>query len=406
MFATPSILPRLRASGFFSEADLYQARFAAMLVPRKHQSRVAVLTALLSLAVRDGHVCLDLDGQDIRERFAGLCPDEPEPLSAATRLLDTDAVSGPDDIAAPMILSGRRLYFQRFFRDENLLARQILRLVGHPPRPESLPSTHRKSEAADLPDWQEVAIFAALRSRFCVISGGPGTGKTHIVARILRHTAAIHAGERFAIALAAPTGKAAGRMNESLGRAFPGGYPPELTACLTQDAQTVHRLLGWRPGGSFRYGPDNPLPLDMLVVDEVSMLDSGLCLALLRALPLTCRLVFVGDENQLPSVGAGNILGDMLESGSIPAVRLTHIYRQARESMIVLNSHRINQGEFPQGSPHAPPRADFFWVEKEHLGELQSLILRMVCERIPEAYGLDPMTDVQVLTPMRSRAHV
>lgn len=100
MFATPSILPRLRTSGLFSEADLYQARFAAMLVPREQQSRVAVLTALLSLALRDGHVCLDLDGQDVRERFAGLCPDEPEPLAAAIRLLDTDAVSGPDDTAA------------------------------------------------------------------------------------------------------------------------------------------------------------------------------------------------------------------------------------------------------------------------------------------------------------------
>ena len=108
----------------------------------------------------------------------------------------------------------------------------------------------------------------------------------------------------------------------------------------------------------------------------------------------------MGDENQLPSVGAGNVLGDMLESGVIPSVRLTHIYRQARESMIVVNAHRINQGEFPQGSPHAPPKADFFWVEKDDLTELQALILRMVCERIPETYGLDPMTEVQVLTPM------
>ena len=126
----------------------------------------------------------------------------------------------------------------------------------------------------------------------------------------------------------------------------------------------------------------------------------ALRLGALRALPLTCRLIFVGDENQLPSVGAGNVLGDLLESACIPAVRLTHIYRQARESMIVVNAHRINEGEFPQGSPHAPPRADFFWVEKENLTELQALILRMVCERIPEAYGLDPMQDVQVLTPM------
>lgn len=371
MFATPSILPRLRASGFFSEADLYQARFAAMLVPREHQNRVAALTALLSLAVRDGHVCLDLDGQDIRERFAGLCPDEPEPLAAAIRLLDTDAVGAPDDIAAPMILSGRRLYFQRFFRDENLLARQILRLASHPPRTENLPSAHRKSEAADLPDWQEVAVFAALRSRFCIISGGPGTGKTHIVARILRHTAAIHAGERFAIALAAPTGKAAGRMNESLGRAFPGGYPPELTACLTQDAQTVHRLLGWRPGGSFRYGPDNPLPLDMLVVDEVSMLDMEMAVLLLEALPDHASLVLLGDRGQLASVEAGAVLANLC-----PPDGMNQFSREFAAELERRTGHMVPVAECPAPllDHMVELRRSFRFDERSGIGRLSALV--------------------------------
>jgi exodeoxyribonuclease V alpha subunit len=186
------------------------------------------------------------------------------------------------------------------------------------------------------------------------------------------------------ICLAAPTGRAAKRLAEATGFT----------------ATTLHRLLRYQPATGFEFNEEKKLSADVMVVDEVSMLDCGLCLSLLRALPLTCRLVFVGDENQLPSVGAGNVLGDMIESGVIPAVRLTHIYRQARESMIVVNAHRINEGEFPLGSPHAPPKADFFWVEKEDLRELQALIVRMVCERIPEAYGLDPMSDVQVLTPM------
>ena len=209
---------------------------------------------------------------------------------------------------------------------------------------------------------------------------GPGTGKTTITRVVVRALKALG----LKISLAAPTGRAAKRLSEATGFT----------------ATTLHRLLRYQPGTGFEFNEEKKLSADVMVVDEVSMLDCGLCLSLLRALPLTCRLVFVGDENQLPSVGAGNVLGDMLESGVVPAVRLTHIYRQARESMIVVNAHRINEGEFPLGSPHAPPKADFFWVEKEDLIELQSLVLRMVCERIPEAYGLDPMTDVQVLTPM------
>lgn len=308
MFATPSILPRLRSSGLFSEADLYQARFAASLAAPEYRDAAAVLTSLLSLAVREGHVCLDLDGPDVRERFAELCPDEPRPSEAAAGLLDTEVLGGPEDPASPMVLHGSRLYFRRFFRDETLLARLILRLTERPPQNEN---SSPAPPAADQPDWQKVAVFAATRARFCVISGGPGTGKTHTVARILRHIAAARAGQRFTIGLAAPTGKAAGRMNESLARAFPGGYPPELASCLTQNAQTVHRLLGWKPDETFRHGPDNPLPLDMLVVDEVSMLDMNLTARLLEALPEHASLVLLGDRGQLASVEAGAVLGNL-----------------------------------------------------------------------------------------------
>ncbi|NLW81313.1 MAG: ATP-dependent RecD-like DNA helicase [Desulfovibrionales bacterium] len=277
------------------------------------------------------------------------------------------------------------VYLSYFYRAEREIASRLQGLLEHVSRldPARIASAvQREEERLDLrlsPEQRE-AVESACAHKVAIITGGPGTGKTTITRVVVRALKAL--GLR--IALAAPTGRAAKRLSEATGFT----------------ATTLHRLLKYQQGAGFEFNEDKKLPADVVVVDEVSMLDCGLCLSLLRALPLTCRLVFVGDENQLPSVGAGNVLGDMLESGRIPAVRLHQIFRQARESMIVVNAHRINQGEFPLASPHPPPRADFFWVEKEDLAEVQALVLRMVCERIPEAYGLDPMQDVQVLTPM------
>ncbi len=277
------------------------------------------------------------------------------------------------------------VYLSYFYRAEREIASRLQGLLEHVSRldPARIASAvQREEERLDLrlsPEQRE-AVESACAHKVAIITGGPGTGKTTITRVVVRALKAL--GLR--IALAAPTGRAAKRLSEATGFT----------------ATTLHRLLKYQQGAGFEFNEDKKLPADLVVVDEVSMLDCGLCLSLLRALPLTCRLVFVGDENQLPSVGAGNVLGDMLESGRIPAVRLHQIFRQARESMIVVNAHRINQGEFPLASPHPPPRADFFWVEKEDLAELQALMVRMVCERIPEAYGLDPMQDVQVLTPM------
>jgi exodeoxyribonuclease V alpha subunit len=277
------------------------------------------------------------------------------------------------------------VYLSYFYRTEREIASRLRGLLDHVSRidPDKISKAVAREEARQsltLSQEQREAVESACGHKVSIITGGPGTGKTTITRVVVRALKALG----LKISLAAPTGRAAKRLAEATGFA----------------ATTLHRLLRYQPATGFEFNEEKKLSADVMVVDEVSMLDCGLCLSLLRALPLTCRLVFVGDENQLPSVGAGNVLGDMIESGVIPAVRLTHIYRQARESMIVVNAHRINEGEFPLGSPHAPPKADFFWVEKEDLRELQALILRMVCERIPEAYGLDPMSDVQVLTPM------
>lgn len=277
------------------------------------------------------------------------------------------------------------VFLTYFYRTEREIASRLRGLLDHVSRidPAKISRAVEREEerlSLTLSQEQREAVESACGHKVSIITGGPGTGKTTITRVVVRALKSLG----LKISLAAPTGRAAKRLSEATGFT----------------ATTLHRLLRYQPATGFEFNEEKKLSADVMVVDEVSMLDCGLCLSLLRALPLTCRLVFVGDENQLPSVGAGNVLGDMIESGVVPAVRLTHIYRQARESMIVVNAHRINEGEFPLGSPHAPPKADFFWVEKEDLADLQALILRMVCERIPEAYGLDPMSEVQVLTPM------
>ncbi len=336
MFASPAILPRLVASTLFTEADLYQARFAASLAQHRYEDLAAGLTALISLAVREGHVCLHLGDEGVRERLTALG------LDGLDGCLDTGVIGAPDS-DLPLILDEERLYFARFFRDEATLARAFLSLAAAPPRDipaELLPDIFRSSGSET--DWQDVACFAALRSRFCVISGGPGTGKTTTVARILALAARMYAGTDFRIRLGAPTGKAASRMGEALANAFPeGSMPPELKASLSQDAQTVHRLLGWSTGG-FRHGRGNPLPLDMLVVDEASMLDLELSARLLEALPEHASLVLLGDRNQLASVEAGAVLGNLCPEDAVNAFSPAFAADAARAGASLPEASRVS----------------------------------------------------------------
>jgi len=232
-----------------------------------------------------------------------------------------------------------------------------------------------------LADLQHEAVRRAVAASVLVITGGPGVGKTTIVRAIL----AILNAKRIRVTLCAPTGRAAKRMSELTGI----------------EAKTIHRLLEVNPAdGQFRRGPGNPVDGDCVVVDEVSMVDVPLMHALTRALPDHASLILVGDVDQLPSVGPGNVLGDIIASGVIPVVRLTEVFRQAALSRIIVNAHRINRGEMPELENRPADVSDFYFVEAETPEECASRIVQLVSERIPQRFGLQPVRDIQVLCPM------
>ncbi|MDB4954105.1 MAG: helicase, RecD/TraA family [Myxococcales bacterium] len=241
----------------------------------------------------------------------------------------------------------------------------------------------------ELATQQRSAVEAALRDRCVVITGGPGVGKTTIVKAIV-HIARI--GNR-KVSLAAPTGRAAKR----LGEAVFGAAQRESAG----EAMTIHRLLEFNPReGGFQRDGDNRLDADLLVVDEASMVDAMLFRAVLGALRPGAQLVLVGDVDQLPSVGPGSVLSDVIDSGAAAVIRLTEIFRQAAQSRIVQSAHKINHGELPDLDTAAGANSDFYFIARDDPEAARATIVELVAERIPARFGLDPITDVQVLTPM------
>ena len=277
------------------------------------------------------------------------------------------------------------IFLAGLYRAEKVIAERLLRLVnGKLPWPyidpeKALPWIEQKT-GLSLAESQIAAIKLALLSKVLVITGGPGVGKTTIVNSILRVLAA----KGVSLSLCAPTGRAAKRMTEATGF----------------EAKTIHRLLEVDPkGGGFKRDSDNPLDCDLLVIDETSMVDVMLMQALMRAVPDHAALLIVGDIDQLPSVGPGQVLADVIASGAVPVVRLTEVFRQAAHSRIITSAHQINRGSIPDLS-RPEVDSDFYFVQADDPETAVPRIIELVKTRIPQRFGLDPVRDIQVLCPM------
>lgn len=315
---------------------------------------------------------------------------EPEQLvDAAVKLLDAEESPVRQALASmieanDVVSDNEVIYLSPFYHAENGSAKRLQSLLSDTSLFNADIAAEPEAKYGDKPGdivYDEVqlgAIQKALDSKVMVLTGGPGTGKTTTTQGIIEAFKARH----MSILLAAPTGRAAKRMTEATG----------------MEAKTIHRLLEYNPMDGYKRNDENPLDGDALIVDECSMIDILLFYNLMKAIPLKMRLILVGDIDQLPSVGAGNVLRDIIDSQQIPVVRLTRIFRQAQSSRIVMNAHAINAGQFPNIKNGLD--TDFFFISQEDADEIVKLIIGLVRDRLPKTYGY-PSKEVQVLTPMQ-----
>ena len=336
---------------------------------------------VLSQAAMDGHTFVD----------------EEKLKEYTSQLLDV-GIDNIDDVLISLMLKKAiyverdegisKVYLSAFYNAELGVCRRLLELSnikfdGNIDDFDERIKEVQKKEGIILADKQKEAIREALKNGVLVITGGPGTGKTTIIKSII----ALLEAEGYELALAAPTGRAAKRMTEATG----------------YEAKTIHRLLeiGYTTDEEelvFARTEANPLEADVIIIDEMSMVDIILMNHLLKAVPVGARLILVGDVDQLPSVGPGNVLRDIIRSEVIKTVKLSEIFRQAEESMIVVNAHKINRGEKPILNNRDK---DFSFVSRSSYNDIVKTIVDLCQRRIPDAYGFDPMKHIQVLTPMR-----
>jgi len=338
----------------------------------------AGLSHVLMEATGEGHCALPVE----------LLKDEAGKLLLVDDKIVTEALErtlAGNDLVRDMINGQELIFLPRLKRAEEIIAGRVRSLAGSS---SAFPAIDfdkaivwcQEKIGKELAPSQRDALKLALSSRALVITGGPGVGKTTLVNAILL----ILRAKKVRCLLCAPTGRAAKRLSETTG----------------VEAKTIHRLLEVQPAtGSFGRNEAKPLDCDLLVVDETSMVDVTLMANLLRALPPKASLLLVGDIDQLPSVGPGMVLRHVIESKIVPVVRLTEVFRQAAHSRIIVNAHRINEGQMPE-FPAKNVESDFFFIERDEPDQIAAMLVEMVKTRIPAKFRLDPIRDIQVLCPM------
>ena len=350
----------------FVRAD--RIALAADVPPESERRAQAAALFALGEAEQQGDTFLPIE--ELNRRTARLIGLEPDP----------DVPSQAPGVA----LDEQRAYREVTLTSEVALAETLVARAGAPPHLDHDPGPEPPQEADDrerrLTDEQWAAVQAAFTSRISVLTGGPGVGKTACTQAIVAE--AQRAG--VSIALCAPTGRAARRLEETTGH----------------EAQTIHRMLEWMPGRKPGFRPGHPLPVDLVVVDESSMLNLRLAEVLLGGLAETTHIVLVGDADQLPPIGAGKPFEDLIASGAAPVVRLTQIFRQAARSMITTAAHEINRGQLPHLDPQDDQERDFFLINRSKPEHVLSTVVEVVTERAAESFEVDPVRGIQVLAPM------
>ena len=395
----------------------------AMRIYKKYKSRTFEIVKNNPYRLADDVAGIGFRLADKMAASAGIAADDPNRVKAAVKYVLNQAAAGGDCYLPKELLIGQAVellglhplavenairelqvdsqiwqeklegkdcvYLNYYFYAEMAVAKRLLELAEEyePADMEYIAkeiARVEKETGVILAEEQRAAVLEAMSNGVLIITGGPGTGKTTTINTILR----ILQREEQEVVLAAPTGRAAKRMTEATG----------------MEAQTIHRLLGINFMGeenrrqTFDKNEDDPIEADVIIIDESSMVDIALMQALLRAVESGSRIIFVGDVDQLPSVGAGNVLKDMIRSERLRVVRLKHVFRQAQESAIIMNAHRINQGEEPVVNEEG---TDFFFLRRAYAEDVAGTIRDLLTKRLPKFTGCDAMQEMQILTPMR-----